>query len=39
MIFSSYSSSITKWAFRLYIAWSVIADIIVVGGIVYLLFS
>ena len=28
---------ITKWAFRAYIVWSVCADIIVLGGVVYLL--
>ena len=32
-----YSKVITKWLFRAYIVWSIIADIIVIGGIVYLL--
>ena len=32
-----YSKSITKWAFRAYIVWSVCADIIVLSGVVYLL--
>ena len=32
-----YSKSISKWLFRLYIAWSICADIIVLSGIVYLL--
>ena len=37
MIFRKYSKVITKWLFRAYIAWSIIADIIVLGGVVYLI--
>jgi len=36
-MFSKYSKSVTKWAFRAYIAWSICADIIILGGVVYLL--
>ena len=32
-----HSKVITKWLFRAYIAWSICADIIILGGIVYLL--
>ena len=34
---SEYSKVITKWLFRAYIVWSLFADIIILGGIVYLL--
>ncbi len=30
--------TISKWMFRAYIAWSICADIIVIGGIIYLIF-
>ena len=36
-MFKKYSKPITKWAFRAYIVWSVCADIIVLGGVVYLM--
>jgi len=29
---------LTKWAFRLYVVYSVTADLIVIGGIVYIIF-
>ena len=35
---SEYSKVITKWLFRAYIVWSICADIIILGGILYLLF-
>jgi len=37
-MFPKYSKSVTKWAFRAYIVWSVCADIIVLSGVVYLLY-
>ena len=33
-----YTKEISKWAFRAYIAWSICADLIILGGILYLLF-
>ena len=30
--------TISKWMFRAYIVWSICADIIVIGGIIYLIF-
>ena len=30
-------TTISKWLFRLYIVWSICVDIMILGGIVYLL--
>ena len=30
--------TVSKWMLRAYIAWSVCADVILIGGIVYLIF-
>ena len=32
------STTVSKWMLRAYIAWSVCADVILIGGIVYLIF-
>ena len=30
--------TVAKWMFKAYIGWSICADLIIVGGIVYLIF-
>jgi len=37
-MYLKYLKSVTKWAFRAYIVWSVCVDILVLSGVVYLLF-
>ena len=31
-------NTISKWMFRLYIAWSICADVTIIGGLVYYFF-
>ena len=35
---SRQKSRVMKWLFRAYIAWSICADMIILGGVIYLLF-
>jgi len=34
-----YSKVLTKWLFRAYVVWSICADIIILGGVLYFLFN